>query len=205
MVLHWSLLMTLRSFAMFLCVLSSANFSVNQGNSKKSVFSPWHCDWRLFWVFPAFVLNFPEFEAPHTANALFLQVSHCKTVYENILAWEGVLRVVTAKLTRLTWKIVMQWHLVAEGAILHILSSSSEWGSFQVRLHKTFLRNWGRVWYISMGILPFIAALLNKLPEVDSILTCIWDMSGLNFDCEMTVLNGYFLGFPQSLQASMPG
>jgi len=55
-----------------------------------------------------------------------------------------------------------------------------------------------------VGILPFIAALLNKLPEVDIILTCIWDMSRLNFDCNMTVSNGDFYGFPQSLQASMP-
>ena len=56
-----------------------------------------------------------------------------------------------------------------------------------------------------MGILPFIAGLLNKLSEVDIILTCIWDMSGLQFDCGMTVLNGDFHGFPQSLQESMPG
>jgi hypothetical protein len=35
-------------------------------------------------------------------------------LYEHVLAWEGVLRVVTAKLTRLTWKIVIPWHLVAE-------------------------------------------------------------------------------------------
>ena len=56
-----------------------------------------------------------------------------------------------------------------------------------------------------MGILPFIVALLNKLPEVDTILTCISDMSGLKFDCDMTVLNGDFHGFPQSVQESMPG
>jgi hypothetical protein len=49
-----------------------------------------------------------------------------------------------------------------------------------------------------VGILPFIAALINKLPEVDSILTCIWDMSGMNFDCDVTVLNGDFHGFPHS-------
>ena len=56
-----------------------------------------------------------------------------------------------------------------------------------------------------MGTLPFVAALLNKLSEVDSILTCIWDMFGLNFDCDMTVLKGNFHGFPHSLQTGMPG
>jgi hypothetical protein len=44
--------------------------------TQKFVFFSWHCYWKPFWAFHAFLMQFSEFEAKFHASALFFQISH---------------------------------------------------------------------------------------------------------------------------------